>query len=385
MKVSLIQNPKTWLNACRVCGQVKVVSNAIGVCKDCIINRFEEAKIIIDESHKKVRAKFALPSRPPRNEGGLKCNICSNNCVMGEGEVGFCGLRYNKNGKLVSLSTLEYAPLYAYLDPHITNCCAAWFCPAATGRGYPKYAVSPHGERGYYNLAIFFYGCNFSCLFCQNWDHKNIKKGKIVKSRDLAYNILNNDKVTCICYFGGSPEPHLPFTMRLNDIILRNKDERRIIRICYEWNGAGNQNLVRRIGEQVLVSGGIIKFDLKAFSSELNYALTGVSNEIVYDNFKMLYDEFWEDRKEIPIITATTLLVPGYVDADEVEKISRFIASIDPDIPYSLLVFHPDFELHDLPITPFKEALRAYERAKKYLKKVYLGNRFLLSMAPNEI
>ena len=78
-------------------------------------------------------------------------------------------------------------------------------------------------------------------------------------------------------------------------MILENKTARRIIRICYEWNGAGNPMLVRKAAEQALVSGGIIKFDLKAFSPELNYALCGVRNEAVYSNFKMIYDEFTID------------------------------------------------------------------------------------------
>ncbi len=381
----LILNEKLWLNACRICGEEKIVSNAIGVCKDCIMTRFDEAKEIIDNAHEKARAIFSLPPKPPRNKNGIPCNICANNCIIGQGEIGYCGLRKNVGGKLVSLSTPNYAPLYAYLDPHITNCCAAWFCPAATGLGYPKYAVSEKGERGYYNLAVFFYGCNFSCLFCQNWDHKNIEQGKIVKSKDLVNHVLANDKITCICYFGGSPEPHLPFIINVNKMILKNKAEERIIRICYEWNGAGNPVLVRKAAEQALVSGGIIKFDLKAFSPELNYALCGVSNEVAYDNFKMIYDEFWRDRPEVPLLTATTLLVPGYIDADEVEKIARFIASIDRNIPYSLLVFHPDFRMKDLPITPRKEAYKALERAKKYLRNVYLGNRFLLNMAPPKL
>lgn len=380
--MSCIRDKKPWLNTCIICGEEKVVSNAINICKDCIVTHFSKAKEIIDKAHKKARAPFSLPSTPPKNETGLLCNICSNNCIIQDEEVGYCGLRRNIGGKLISLSTPSYAPLYAYLDPHVTNCCAAWFCPAATGLGYPKYAVSKNGERGYYNLAVFFYGCNFSCLFCQNWDHKNIKQGKIIKSRDLVNTVLINKKITCICYFGGSPEPHLPFIINVNKMILESKGDERIIRICYEWNGAGNPVLVRKAAEQALVSGGIIKFDLKAFSPELNYALCGVRNEVVYDNFRMIYDEFWHERPDVPILTATTLLVPGYVDADEVEKIAKFIASIDRNIPYSLLIFHPDFKMRDLPITPQREVYEALDRAKKYLKKVYLGNKFLLRIAP---
>ena len=370
---------------CKVCGQEKFVSKVLGVCKDCIVNRFDEAKKYIDEAISYSRVKFGLPPRPPKSTNGIKCVLCANECIMGPGDIGFCGVRWNENGTLKSISTREKAPLYAYLDPHITNCCAAWFCPAATGIGYPKYSVRPGPEYGYYNLAVFFYGCNFSCLFCQNWEHKKVNEASIIKAEELAKSVLRNNKITCICYFGGSPEPHLPFTIRVNEIILQEKEPNRVIRICYEWNGAGNRQLVKKVGEQVLLSGGIIKFDLKAPNPKLNYALTGTTNERVFDNFKMLYDEFWHERREIPIITATTLLVPGYIGPEEVEEIAKFIASIDPEIPYSLLVFHPDFMMRDLPITPKRVAEEALERAKKHLKRVHLGNKFLLEYAPEEL
>lgn len=370
---------------CSVCGEIKPVSEILGVCKDCIVNRFDEALPYLKEAHKNVRSLFGLPAEPPKSDDGILCNLCSNECRMGVGERGFCGLRWNENGKLISYSTPNRAPLYAYLDPHVTNCCAAWFCPAATGIGFPKFAARSGAEKGYYNLAVFFYGCNFSCLFCQNWEHKRLTEGNLVKAEELARMALNNEKITCICYFGGSPEPHLPYTIRVNDIIIKEKPDNRVLRICYEWNGAGNPILVRKVGEQVLVTGGIIKFDLKAPNPELNFALTGVRNERVFENFKMLYDEFWDERPEIPIITATTLLVPGYIGPDEVEQIAKFIGSIDENIPYSLLIFHPDFKMTDLPVTPKKVVYEAYERAKKYLKKVHIGNMFLLASAPENI
>ena len=70
----------------------------------------------------------------------------------------------------------------------------------------------------------------------------------------------------------------------------------------------------------------------------------------------------------------TTLLVPGYVDAVEVEKIAEFIADINDEIPYSLLVFHPDFMMRDLPVTPLKQTIDCYKVAKKHLKRVHVGN-----------
>ncbi len=78
------------------------------------------------------------------------------------------------------------------------------------------------------------------------------------------------------------------------------------------------------------------------------------------------------------LLTATTLLVPYYADRQEVREISKFIAEHNRNIPYSLLVFHPDYYLWDLPITPKKQVQACYEEASKYLSKVNIGNKHLL-------
>jgi pyruvate formate lyase activating enzyme len=85
-----------------------------------------------------------------------------------------------------------------------------------------------------------------------------------------------------------------------------------------------------------------------------------------------------EEFPKKDLLTATTLLVPGYVESDEVEQIARFIASVNPDIPYSLLAFHPDFQMRDLPVTTRKSAEKCYTVAKQYMKRVHIGNQHLL-------
>ena len=49
-----------------------------------------------------------------------------------------------------------------------------------------------------------------------------------------------------------------------------------------------------------------------------------------------------------------------------------------PDIPYSLLIFHPDFTMNDLPITPIESVIRAYKISKEYLTRVHVGNIHLI-------
>lgn len=335
---------------CEMCGRKsEEISSMLGVCISCIRSKPEEAIIKTTEAHKNIRRNFNLPSEPPRDAHGIRCSICMNECRIGEGKKGYCGLRKNING---ILETKE-GVLHTYYDPLPTNCCASWFCLGGKERGY--------------NLAVFPFGCTFDCIFCQNWEHKNIETANQVGADVL---IKEAEKASCVCYFGGTPEPQLPFLLRATKKIL----EHTTVRICWEWNGTGNPKLVKKAAEFSYTTDGTIKFDLKAYDCNLNMALTGRPNHRTLENFKMIAEEF--EKKDL--LTATTLLVPGYIDKKEVEKIAKFISSLNPDIPYSLLAFHPDFKMMDMPVTTRKLAEECYEVAKKCLNRVNMGNEYLL-------
>ncbi|MHA1705707.1 MAG: radical SAM protein, partial [Promethearchaeota archaeon] len=223
----------------------------------------------------------------------------------------------------------------------------------------------------------------FNCLFCQNASHKFFSRINMISVDDVAERIFKNPKITCICYFGGTPEAQLPFTINLSQKIIdkiSREGQNRKFRVCWEWNGTGDPKLVEKCMEIAIKTGGNIKFDLKTFNERLNIALCGVSNSRTLSNFEFLAKKFFNLRRDPPVLGATTLLVSGYVNHKEVELISKFISSINPDIPYSLLVFHPDYQMKDLPITPKNEALKCLSVAKKYLKNVNLGNKFLLNI-----
>lgn len=364
-----------------LCGHSSVrIAKALQVCVDCVRSEPEKAKEIALQAHVEARIQYGLPERVPRSPDGKLCGICGNACKIGEGERGFCGLKTVKDGKLVDIYTrgANEGLLQSYLDPHPTNCCSTWFCPAGTGVGYPDYCFSPErGDRGYFNYAVFMFGCNFNCLYCQNPSHKRLEGTPPVTVEEFSETVRQNKKISCICYFGGDPTPQLPFTLKASKLSLEKCPERKL-KICYETNGAGNSSLEKRAAELCFVSGGNIKFDLKCFDPNLSHVLSGVDNSQSYENFRMAYEEFYEERKDIPVLTGVTLLVPGYVDAVEVENIAKFIADLNPDIPYSLLVFHPQLFFLDMGITPLEQVKKCYQTAKKYLNRVKVGNLHLL-------
>ncbi|MDY6855254.1 MAG: radical SAM protein [Thermodesulfobacteriota bacterium] len=365
------------MERCLNCGkESRLITRSFMTCVACIREEFEKVRPRIEEAHSRSREAFLIPSKAPRKTDGVKCTICASECMIPDGKRGFCGLRQNQNGKLTGAGPKK-GNLSFYYDPLPTNCVADWVCPGGTGEGYPDFAYSPKAEYGYKNLAVFYQACSFNCMYCQNWQYrKRVFQEPITSPDNLAGCV--DSKTSCICFFGGDPSVQLPHAILASRIALeKNKD--RILRICWETNGTMNPLLLDEAAELSLKSGGCIKIDLKAWNESLHQALTGVSNKRTFENFKRIAF-MTKKRPHPPPLIASTLLVPGYIDEQEVSQIARFIASLNPEIPYSLLGFYPHFYMVDLPKTSRKHALRCKELAEmEGLKNVRVGNIHLLS------
>jgi pyruvate formate lyase activating enzyme len=339
-----------------------LISAALGVCRECIRNRPEESIGIASVLHGETREAFGLPISPPRTAGGVRCALCARECVMGEGERGYCGLRTARQGRLVHLAgTPPRGLLEWYRDPLPTNCVADWVCVGSR-------------QAGCHNLAVFYSSCTLDCLFCQNWRfRKTLPTAEAgVSAGQLAD--AANSRTFCVCFFGGDPASQMLHAIRAADKLA----EKGVV-ICWETAGTSNSNLLDRAVTLSLETGGCVKFDLKAGDEALHLALTGASNQRTLENFARAARRFSE-RPDPPLVIASTLLVPEYVDPPEVALIARFIASLNPNIPYALLAFAPHFYMHDLPRTSVRHAEAAEEAARAAgLTNVRIGNRHLLS------
>jgi pyruvate formate lyase activating enzyme len=284
-------------------------------------------------------------------------------------------LRTQKDGSLQGVSA-EKGNASWYYDRLPTNCVADWVCPGGTGSGYPRFSNTPGPEYGFKNLAVFYHGCSFDCLFCQNWTHREtVSDKKRITPSEIAQAVEGS--TSCICYFGGDPTPQLPHAIKVSKKAAK-KAEGRILRICWETNGSMNQDLLEEMVHLSLNSGGCVKFDMKAWNESLHLALCGISNEKTKRNFEWAA-QWIKKRPEPPLLIASTLLVPGYIDEEEIREISRWIAFLNPDIPYSLLAFYPQFFFKDLPVTPRDLATRCKEVAEgEGLRRVRIGNLHLL-------
>jgi pyruvate formate lyase activating enzyme len=353
---------------CALCGtRSRLIIEHLGVCGQCIGTRFEEARPLVEAAHAETRHAFGLPAAPPRAMDGVACTLCAQGCVIGPGERGYCGLRVNRvpagesKGRLHHLAgTPGRGVLHWYRDPLPTNCVADWVCAGSR-------------QVGCHNLAVFYASCTLNCLYCQNWHFREVDPEASEGLSAQALADCANARTFCVCYFGGDPASQMPHALASARALAR-----RGVTVCWETAGTQHPRLMEQAVRLSLETGGIVKFDLKAFDEGVHVALTGASNRRTLENFRAAARLI--ERSERPLVVASTLLVPGYVTPDEVGCIARFIADVDPRIPYALLGFAPNFYVPDLPRTSVRHAEAAEAAARAAgLTDVHVGNRHLLS------
>jgi len=109
--------------------------------------------------------------------------------------------------------------------------------------------------------------------------------------------------------------------------------------------------------------------DLKGFSNKYYKEVCGAKLEPVLKTLELM-------RTMGVWVEVTTLLVPGLNDSkEELEQLAKFLAHLDPDIPWHISRFHPTYRLTDVRPTPPESIRKAkdigYEAGLKY---VYTGN-----------
>jgi pyruvate formate lyase activating enzyme len=217
-------------------------------------------------------------------------------------------------------------------------------------------------------LSVGTYGCNFRCSFCQNWQLS--QKRDLVESEDDARQTATPEALVRTCVNNDIPliaytynEPTVFFEYTYDTAKLAHEQS---IKNVYVSNGFMSQALLDRI--EPYLDG--INIDLKAFTDAFYRERCGGRIEPVKRNIAYIAREtdIW--------LEVTTLLIPGLNDSDEeLAALAGWLAEIDPNIPWHVSAFHPDYELLDRPPTSMPALTRAYEVGKQAgLHYVYVGN-----------
>lgn len=179
---------------------------------------------------------------------------------------------------------------------------------------------------------LYFWGCNFQCRACLC--KKEIYDCHLEETKDAIYEptresqppteFLSLPEVvgklkeivpSCILFLGQEPtvDPELPQlaktlhnTLNTYNILLTN---------------GFHLPSLEDIDEVVL--------SIKAWDERIHRDYTGISNKRVLENFQILY------RKGVKL-QLESVLIPDYIDLPEIEQIARFIAGMNPSLPYRI-------------------------------------------------
>jgi pyruvate formate lyase activating enzyme len=280
-----------------------------------------------------------------RVDGTVVCALCAHRCVIAPGKYGVCGVRENRGGRL---ETHVYGEVIAaHVDP-IEKKPFFHFLPGTTA------------------FSIATVGCNFRCAFCQNWEISQSStkneagaEGQPLPPEDVVRNAL---KQGCRSVSYTYTEPTIFFEYAYDTAKLAKQAG---LANHFVTNGYITAEALEAI-EPYLDAANV---DLKAFREETYKTVCRARLAPVLDSIRLM--------KKLGIwVEITTLVVPGLNDGDrELEDIAGFVAGVDPDIPWHISRFHPDYRYTEARPTPVETLRRAFAVGKRAgLRYVYIGN-----------
>jgi len=292
-----------------------------------------------DDSRFTVEARFYEKGQNKK----IKCKLCPRECVVGDRERGYCGVRENHGG--------------AYYTLVHSRVCAAHIDPIEKK---PLFHYLP----GTLAFSIATAGCNVNCKFCQNWDISQSRPEQVPADYappKLVADLAKRHGCPTIAYTYSEP---VIFSEYLMDAADAGHDAG--IRSVVVSNGYMQEEAIKTAYGKM----DAVKIDLKAFS-ESYY------KDVVVGELKPVLDALVTLRKMGKWTEIVYLVVPTLNDSEsEFRGLAHWIkANLGVDVPLHFTQFHPQYLLKNLPITPVPTLERAKAIADaEGLHYVYIGN-----------
>jgi pyruvate formate lyase activating enzyme len=273
----------------------------------------------------------------------VQCRLCPRYCEILPEKKGYCRVRMNQNGKLVSLAYGK--PVAIHIDP-IEKKPLFHFLPSQTA----------------FSLATA--GCNLNCKFCQNWE---ISQGR---PDELSFTALSPQELVDKAKASLSPvmaftytEPTVFYEYMLEIAQLARSQG---LRTVMHSNGYINADPLRGLAKYLDAA----NIDLKGFKEEYYAKICEGSLAPVLKSLKIL-------KEEGVHLEITNLLLAGFNDdAESITKMCAWIKdNLGAETPLHFSRFFPMYKLLGLNPTP----VAVLETARKIaldcgLKYVYIGN-----------
>ena len=273
----------------------------------------------------------------------VRCEICANYCKIAEGKVGVCRQHKNINGELFDKS---YGIVSSLSPDPVEKKPLNHFLP------------------GTFTYSIGGFGCNMSCLHCQNYmiSHEYDKNymGIKITPEAIVENALNYN-CESIAWTYNEPTIHLPFSKKTS-LLARQKN----LKVIYVTNGYFSVKSV----EEILGFVDAFNIDLKSMRDDFYKNVCGAELDIVLDNILRVYEE----GKHLEI---TNLIINGYNDTvEEITDLCDFVVSqLGPEVPLHFSRAFPYYKMNDISPTRSEILFKAREIAlDRGIENVHLGN-----------
>ncbi len=276
--------------------------------------------------------------------GRIKCKACARYCQIGEGKIGFCGIRGVVDGKLY---LFVYGRIItAHVDP-IEKKPVMHFMP---------------GSRVF---SIATTGCSWMCAYCQNFDISQRRKVEGIEvTPERIVELAAKYKSHGIAYTYNEPMIFMEFAHDIGVLAKRHG-----LFNVFVSNGYGTPESVNMMRDFL----DCITVDFKG-NGERNFLRQYVGIPEPEPIFQTLLEIKAKTKVHIEI---TDLVVPKVgEDLDAAKKLCRWVyENLGPDTPIHFLRFHPDYKLMHLPWTPTETLEKHCQIAKdEGLRYVYVGN-----------
>jgi pyruvate formate lyase activating enzyme len=209
-------------------------------------------------------------------------------------------------------------------------------------------------------LSLGTIGCNFTCVFCQNWtisqaNIKDVQVEELSPEKAIQLVLQNNSPGVCYTY----SEPLIWYEYILDTAKLAKKNNLKNILVT---NGFINREPLIKLLPFI----DAINIDLKSFRNSFYQKYCKGNLSPVLRTIEL--------SKEYCHIEITNLIIPGLNDSEqEIKEMVDWISSLSKYIPLHFSRYFPCYKMN-ISETPISTLYKARDIAQKKLKYVYVGN-----------
>lgn len=277
------------------------------------------------------------------DRGFVQCFACGHCCRIPEGQQGVCKVRFNQGGKLqvpwgyaagVQCDPIEKKPFH-------------------------------HAYPGALAYSFGMLGCDLHCAYCQNWvtsqalrDPRAVSRPIQTTPEELVHDAVQQGARVLVSTYN---EPLI--TSEWAVAVFKIAKSAGLV-TGFVSNGNGTPQVLEYLSPWV----DLYKVDLKSFDDR-HYRQLGGRIEPILETIRSLYKlGLW--------VEIVTLLIPGFNDSDdELKRLTKFVASVSPEIPWHVSAFHKDYKMTDPASTQPRDLMRAAAIGSAAgLRYIYAGN-----------